>query len=433
MRAGPFPAGMRLSPLSKRPIRLHPDTIATIAARALPLRDQELCGAPLASVVVPVHDNLPFTRMCLESVLLADGDTALEVIVVDNASRDGTAAYLEDLAATDPRVRVIGNAGNTGFAPAVNLGLEAARGDVLVLLNNDVIVTPGWLEGLRRHLENPEVGIVGPITNQAPDQSRVPTSYQTYGEMLELAASCAAGGGAEDVEALTMFCVAMRREVWRRLGPLDEQFQVGMFEDDDYCARARAAGLRLRLARDVFVHHFGGASFGDLVPDGRFAEIFDANRGRFEAKWGRQWAGHVAADDAEYLALLERMASLLDCALPANAWALVVSQGDDRLLGSRHRRGHFPQLADGSFSGCHPADDAEAVALLSQLRDRGWTHLALPAPSRWWLDHYPQWGRELERGGLVMERRRIGAVYRLPGGGANSPTTVLAGHESIAG
>jgi GT2 family glycosyltransferase len=76
---------------------------------------------------------------------------------------------------------------------------------------------------------------------------------------------------------------------------LDEQFGVGMFEDDDYSMRVRRAGYRIICAADAFVHHFGQAAFGKLIRSGDYDRLFDENRRKFETKWGIEWKPHVNA------------------------------------------------------------------------------------------------------------------------------------------
>ena len=110
------------------------------------------------SVVIVAADGLVFNRLCLKSVLLNTADVDIELVVVDNGSTDGTRDYLAALAEQDPRIRVVQNDENRGFGPAVNQGLNAATGDILVVLNNDTIVPPGWLGALSKHLERAEIG-----------------------------------------------------------------------------------------------------------------------------------------------------------------------------------------------------------------------------------------------------------------------------------
>src|SRR5207244_2758369 len=162
-----------------------------------------------------------------------------------------------------------------------------ARGEVLVLLNNDTIVPPGWLAGLRRHLADPRVGVVGSVTNRIGNEAEIPVSYRTYGELLEFACARAAARArhAFEIPMPAMFCLALRRDVLERVGPLDERFGVGLLEDDDYARRVRGAGYRLLCADDVLVHHFGQASFGRLVPTGEYAALLRENQLRFAEKW----------------------------------------------------------------------------------------------------------------------------------------------------
>jgi hypothetical protein len=190
-----------------------------------------------------------------------------------------------------------------------------------------------------------------------------------------------------------MFCLAMRREVFDRVGPLDEQFGVGMFEDDDYAMRARAAGYRVVCAEDAFVHHFGKASFGELAARGEYGALFHANRRRFEAKWGVTWQPHLLRPDSEYARMVERIGETIMALTAPGATVLVVSKGDDQLLQLSGRCGrHFPHTADGAYSGFHPGTDSEALAAL---RESAGDYLVIPATSAWWLQHYANFAAKL--------------------------------------
>ena len=231
----PFPPELDITPVSRRPTRLPHETVEAIASRPVPARHVHPWPCPTASIVIVTHDNLLFSRMTLESVIACTEYPGHEVIVVDNGSRDGTAAWLYELAAANPRVHLVMNPDNGGFARACNQGLALARGDVLVLLNDDTLVPPGWLPRLMRPLDDPDVGLVGAVTNRIGNEAEVPTEYTTWGEMLEFAGARALERENQvfDIATVTMFCLAMRRDTFERLGPLDQRFEVGMLEDDD--------------------------------------------------------------------------------------------------------------------------------------------------------------------------------------------------------
>ncbi len=410
----PFRRELDLRLASKRPARLLPETEWRVLSAPLPaVMGRSQAGPPEASIVVLTHDNLVFTRMCLESVLVNTEGPDFELIVVDHASSDGTTDYLLKLASRDGRVLPVLLDANRGFAAGVNAGLRAARGRWFVMLNNDTVVAPCWLTRLLRHLADPSVGLVGPVTNQAPGIARVGDEYGTYGEFVKAAGRRGRTFGPRDVETLTLFCAALPRRVYETVGPLDERFELGMFEDDDYCLRIGDVGLKCRLAEDVLVHHFSEATFGHLVADGTWKSVFDSNRRRFEQKWERSWAGHTARDESAYMELLVRMRGVVET-LPDCARVLVASRGDDRLCVFPGRvAGHFPQMPDGTYAGSYPADDAGAIRHLEDLSARGWTHLALPNPARWWLDHYPLMTHHLEGYGVVLDDPAAGIVFRI--------------------
>ncbi len=247
-----------------------------------------------ASAIVVTYNNLSLTKLCLDSLLRNTDYPNCEIIVVDNASSDGTPAYLRYMEARHPEIRVILNEVNLGFSRANNQGIAASQGHYLVLLNNDTVVPPGWLTRLLHHLRHPTIGLVGPVTNFVGNQAKLEVGYRTRGEMEQFAADRARrfDGQVADIQMLAMFCVAMRRETYERVGPLDERFELGMFEDDDYAQRLRACGYRVVCAADVFVHHVGQAAFKALIANGEYDPLFEKNRRLYEEKWRVRWTRH---------------------------------------------------------------------------------------------------------------------------------------------
>jgi GT2 family glycosyltransferase len=350
-------------------------------------------------VVVVTRDNLAFLRLCLESVL-ACTELPCELIVVDNGSGDATPRYLARLTERNPCVTVVRNGNNEAFARACNQGAALAQAEALVLLNDDTAVTPGWLGRLLAHLDGPDVGMVGPATNRTGNEAQIDTNYRTWAELVRFANERAERhvGETFEIPMLTMFCVAIRRELYARVGPLDERFEIGLLEDDDYSRRVRDAGYRLLCADDTFVHHFGETSFGKLVASGKYAGLLRANRTRYEEKWHEPWRPYKRRHSLEYLELSERVRQAVIDTVQPGAAVLMVSRGDDELLQIEGRRArHFPCAHDGRYAGHHPADSRRAISLLETQRAADAEYIVFPATAAWWLEHYEALRQHLDR------------------------------------
>ena len=258
-----------------------------------PSRPISFAAPPRASVLIVTWGNLSLTRLCLASLQRAQTSTPFEIVLVDNASTDGTAAHLRELEASGLLpLRVVENPANRGFAAASNQAARLARGEVLVFLNPDTVVTDGWLDRLVGHLDaDPSIGLLGPATNSCghPDVE-VPTRYRDLGAMFEFAARHTAAHAHElrDITMLPLFAAVMRHDLFTKVGGLDEDYGVGMFEDDDLSMAVRRRGGRVTVAPGAFVHHYGGASF-QALPQLRYLRIFWENRRHYEKKWGERW------------------------------------------------------------------------------------------------------------------------------------------------
>jgi GT2 family glycosyltransferase len=248
---------------------------------------------PKVSLIILTYNNLDYTRQCLESIFSKTIYPNYEIVVVDNASTDGTPDYLQTVAATHPNMRLVLNKENRGFAAGNNQGVAAASGAYIAYLNNDIVVTPGWLSGLLTHLSDPAIGAVGPVTNYAGNESRIAVDYHNISDLDDFARryTRAHAGQSFEIRMLALFCMLLRRSVIEAVGPLDEQFGVGMYEDDDFSLRIRQKGYRILCAEDVYIHHWGSAAFSRLAQE-RFERLHLENRGKFESKWGTLWQPH---------------------------------------------------------------------------------------------------------------------------------------------
>lgn len=235
------------------------------------------------SIVIPTWNQWAVTERCLQA-LARHTPQPHEVIVVDNGSTDGTP---EMLRSRFPAVRLVQNPVNVGFPRAANQGLRAASGDLLVLLNNDTVVTPRWLTCLIRCLEEaPQAGLVGPVSNAVSGVQQVSVAYASLADMEAFATRFNGPDPSRwrQTVRLAGFCLLLSRRLYGSVGPLDEAFGLGNYEDDDYCLRAIAAGYRVWVAGDVFVHHDGSASF--RLDGDRYRRLLARNRALFLRKHG---------------------------------------------------------------------------------------------------------------------------------------------------
>ena len=290
---------------------------ATAAAERL----RQLC--PRVSAIVLAYNGRPFLADCLRSVLAQDYPN-LEVIVVDNASADGSA---ELVAAQFPQVKLIRNRRNLGYAGGNNVGIRHSTGEILCLVNQDVVLDPGCIAALVRALQqHPRAAIAG-CKIYEPDGR---TLQHAGGELKPNGLSSHIGRGEIDAgqydaisepEYVTGAMLALRRELVNVYGLLDERYFPAYFEETDLCVTARALGYRVLYVPDATLVHQEAASTGKA--SARYLTMYHRNRLRFvfktfpskdlaqrflpfELTWARKWMSpeELAPLGRAYLRLL---------------------------------------------------------------------------------------------------------------------------------
>jgi len=250
---------------------------------------------PKVSVIVLTYNQLSYTKLCIQSIIENTAYPNVELILVDNNSSDDTQAYLSELGQLDPRIKVILNKDNLGFAEGNNVGIKASTGDYLILLNNDTVVTRGWLTNLVKHFaQNKKLGLLGPVTNSIANEAKIETNYNTLKQMHLFAFDYTQKNMNvlyEEVDVLAMFCLMVSREALSKIGLIDSSYGIGMFEDDDYSYKAKSFGFEIKCAEDVFIHHYGSASF-NKIENSELMELFSRNQAIFEKKWNIKWKEH---------------------------------------------------------------------------------------------------------------------------------------------
>lgn len=246
----------------------------------------------MTSIVILAYNELKYTRECVESIRRHTPDLH-EIVFVDNGSSDGTVKWLRKIVAENTNYQLIANAENHGFAKGCNQGIRASRGEFILLLNNDVVVTEGWLSGMLEPLRRSSaVGIVGPMTNNISGIQRVPSvEYKRIEEMHQFARNFRLRNRHRQIVAprIVGFCMLFRRELVEKVGLLDEGFGSGNFEDDDFCLRAALNGFSNLIVGDVFIHHYGSRTFiGNRIDHSR---AMARNRRLFSEKWNSPDSG----------------------------------------------------------------------------------------------------------------------------------------------
>lgn len=238
------------------------------------------------SIILLTYNQLDYTKLCIESIRKFTPKGQYEIIVVDNNSNDGTVEYLK----AQEDLRVIYNDYNAGFPKGCNQGIEISKGESILLLNNDTIVTPNWLNNLDSVLySSDDIGVVGPISNSCSNGQAINVIYNNIDEMIDFAnliSSHYSNYEHELKQYLVGYCYLVKKSVIDKVGLLDERFSPGNFEDNDLSLRILLEGYKLLLCKHVFIHHFGSTSFRSNMQS--YINVLNSNKNKFDDKWGKE-------------------------------------------------------------------------------------------------------------------------------------------------
>lgn len=255
-----------------------------------PSKTREVQGEPLVSIIIPTRDKVEVLRVAIESIRSVTAYSHYEIVVVDNGSvEEETQAFFDE---QEGAFRVVRDEASFNFARLCNLGRAQAKGEILVLLNNDVeIFDPEWLGVLVANCQRPEVGVVGArlfyptgtiqhagiVLAEAHCthfQMGYPGWAKGYGYWLEV---------QRQVSAVTAACLAVRTDVWDQVGGMDEDLPV-TGNDVDFCLKVADQGLRVIFAPACQLVHNESVSRGrDLGPEG-YQRLQEEHRA-LKAKW----------------------------------------------------------------------------------------------------------------------------------------------------
>ena len=296
----------------------------------------------LISFVVPLHNHLAETKAMLASLqATVPHDLSHEIIFVDDASSDGTPRWLNSL--DDPRIRFCINSVNRGYAASNNAGVRLAQGDMLALLNNDLVLSPGWLEPMLALLQSPglHAGLVGNVqyrvADGAVDHAGVVLSprgqlfhQSTIPQMPHVQAF-----------AVTGACMLLRKADFLAVGGFDEAYVNGC-EDIDLCFKLQAANKKVYVASESRIHHHVSLSRKtNTLQDLRNSRLlFSRWRGKIKNELGRIWRDLLAAGPSAYV---DFWPEPVTPDLLATPWALSLYMAETML---RREEAHWAHMLD---------------------------------------------------------------------------------------
>jgi GT2 family glycosyltransferase/Tfp pilus assembly protein PilF len=214
----------------------------------------------MTSIIILMHNHLEHTRKCVKGIRKHTPETH-EIIFVDNGSTDSTVKWLQGQVRENKNYHLIENKKNVGVAKGRNQGINLSQGEFILVLDNDVVVSEGWLTGMLECLNRaPDTGIVGPMTNNCTGlQQVIDDTYSSVEHFDKYAEKfrekyCHRRIPYRNVAG---FCMLFKRSLTEKIGLLDERFDTGHFEDEDFCWRSALEGYKNVIVGDVFIHYAG--------------------------------------------------------------------------------------------------------------------------------------------------------------------------------
>lgn len=244
------------------------------------------------SIIIPIYNQKLYTQKCFESIFKYGSKYGSEIIVVDNGSTDGSGGYLVGLGG---KVIIVHNEKNLGFAKACNQGAKLAKGEYLLFLNNDTVVTAGWLNVLVEELDaNKNIGIVGPkllYPNGTVQHAGVVFDEHKWAHHIYKRESGDAPyvNKKRQFQCLTAACFLVRRNIFEAVGGFDEAYINGL-EDVDFCFKVRELHFGILYCPESVIFHHESISEGRFTYDGNNYELLIS-----------RWGGKIKIDYKDYI------------------------------------------------------------------------------------------------------------------------------------
>lgn len=245
-------------------------------------QNDEFCVKPV-SIVILSYNSLNYTKECIESIRNSCPENSYEIVIIDNASTDGSAEWLKE----QPEIVIKCNDENVGFPIGCNQGIELAQKENdIFLLNNDTVLPPNALFWLRMGLyENKKVGATGSVSNHVSNFQKVNWDCQSKEAYLNAAIdnNLPMDRPYTRKTYLVGFAVLLKRKVLEEVGYLDPIYTPGTYEDNDMGMKIRRAGYDSVLCHNSFIYHYGSGGGSNSA---KWNNLYSTNATKFTIKWG---------------------------------------------------------------------------------------------------------------------------------------------------
>ncbi|MCT4686671.1 glycosyltransferase family 2 protein [Vallitalea sp.] len=249
---------------------------------------------PYYSFIILCHNNNELTKQAIETLInsleITFIDRGIEIIVVDNGSIDSTELVVKNIISSNTKQKIeiiyIRLIENRGYPVGINIGLSHCRGEIIGVLNNDLIFPVNWFNGLVEVLENNQIiGVAAPYLSYAYGIQGTDVRFNSIDEINVFSKEFISKnkGNITYITRVIGACMIIKRQVLQEVGGNDFFFGIGHFDDDDWCLRIRIAGYKIAVVGSSFVYHIGSKTFKTIKEDiNHFVSI---NRSKFYRKW----------------------------------------------------------------------------------------------------------------------------------------------------
>ncbi len=244
------------------------------------------------SIIIPVFNELFYTKKCIESIRKNSENIQYEIIVIDNASDDGTQDFLKK-----ENIIYIYNNENIGVAKAWNQGIKNSKGDFVCIINNDIIVCKDWLFNFIKFYETKEnTGILSPATREG----QLNYDFEKYSEKFIKK--------MKNIKEKGFFgwCMFIKKDKFEKIGLFSEEYETGIGEDTDFYLRLKKQNFESYITGSVFVHHFGSRTL-IKVKEKKGDKFEKENILKLRIKWGIKEDNYLTRKTKNFFKFLKKL------------------------------------------------------------------------------------------------------------------------------